>query len=137
MRIKVLLLLVTAPATLSGQEPLPPVVIQGLDLLRSGNCDDAFTKWTSTWAEAQKQQMTDSCQVMLDNGGSMHGYDVLKRIRISAHLERIYLLLLYQKQPIYMMLLAYKPNSEWMINAVNWNSDPDKVASADIIPPDR
>jgi hypothetical protein len=137
MRFTHLIILSLLPCPLQAQSDLPPVVRQGLASLVSGNCEQAFDLWSSAWPEPQKNQLTDYCPTLISAGGTLNGFDLLKRVAISPHLERIYLLLLYDIQPIYMMLLAYKPSSEWLVNAVNWNTDPRKVVPTDIIPFDR
>jgi hypothetical protein len=131
----VLLLLPAVPARLVAQAEPAPVVQQGLDALRDGRCQDAFNLWTKSWPEAQKNQMTASCSALEQYGGSIHGYDVVRTLEITPHLRRVYVVLLYQIQPIYVMLVVYRPgDADWRVNAVNWNSDPDKVLPASVAP---
>jgi hypothetical protein len=87
--------------------------------------------------ETQKEQLTEYCPTLATAGGALNGFDVLRRISVSPHLEHIYLLLLFQNQPIYMMLAAYKPATEWTITAVNWHTDESKVLPPDLVPPNR
>ncbi len=131
----VLLLLPAVPARLFAQAELAPVVQQGLDALRDGRCQDAFNLWTKSWPEAQKSQMAASCSALEQYGGSIHGYDIVRTLEITPHLRRVYVVLLYQIQPIYVMLVVYRPgDADWRVNTVNWNSDPDKVFPTSVAP---
>jgi hypothetical protein len=132
----VLLLLPAVPARLFAQAELAPVVRQGLDALRDSRCQDAFNLWTKSWPEAQKSQMAASCPALEQYGGSIHGYDIVRTLEITPHLRRVYVVLLYQIQPIYMMLVVYRAgDADWRVNTVNWNSNPDKVFPTSLIPP--
>jgi hypothetical protein len=137
MRLSVLLVMVTVPLRLAAQDEVPRIIHQGIDLMRSDNCAEAFDLWIGHWPDPQKSQMADSCSVLQENGGTLHGYDVLKVVTLTPHVSRVYLVLLYQKQPIYFMLLSYKPEQAWTVNTINWNTDPDKVIPKDLLPPMR
>jgi hypothetical protein len=138
MRFVVLLLLVATPQRVAAQDEVPRIVQQGIALLRSGNCGQAFDLWAGHWPDPQKSQMSDSCSLLQDNGGALKGYDLLRVVTITPRLARIYLVLVYERQPIYFMFVAYKPDTpDWTINTINWNSDPDKVIPKEIVPPMR
>lgn len=112
---------------------LPPVVTRGLELLDAGKCDSAFTLWTSTWTgpeEAGKsQQLVGSCGTMA-HLGTLSGHDVIRTVAITEHLTRVFVLLRYSNQPVYLMLVAYKPGSDWKVMTVNWNTLFDRVVPA-------
>lgn len=138
MRALILLMAVAPVLSLRAQAPVPPVVQQGLDALKKGKCQDAFDLWTRTWPDAQKVQMAASCSALQQFGGEYHGYDVLRTVDVTAHLSRVYVVLLYEIQPVYVMLLLYRPgDGDWKVGTVNWNTDPDKVIPASIVPPQR
>jgi hypothetical protein len=134
----ILLLALIAPLYLAGQDALPAPVREGLDELGAGECDKAMTLWTSTWSDAQKAQMSPTCPTLKQLGGGAHGYDVLKIVEISPHLRRVYAMLLFDAQPIYVMVSAYSPTGKaWTVGAVNWHTDPDQVIPSQIMPPQR
>lgn len=138
MRLVVLLAMVVVPRPLAAQDELPRIVHQGIDLMRSGNCTEAMDLWIGHWPDPQKSQMYDSCAVLQELGGTLHGYDVLRIVPLTSHVTRVYLVLLYQKQPIYFMVLVYKPGEQaWTVNTINWNTDPDKVIPKELVPPMR
>jgi hypothetical protein len=78
--------------------------------------------------------MAPSCATLREVGGHIHGYDVLRTLEITPHLSRVYVLLLYEIQPIYLMLVLDRPGEgDWNVSTVNWNTDPDKVVPASIM----
>lgn len=136
MRTLALLLAFILPSTLIGQATLPPVVQQGLDSIGKGKCQEAINLWSETWPDPQKTQMAGSCASLQAYAGKMRGYDFLRTVDISPHLQRIYVLLLCETQPAYLMLLAYRSDTgAWRILSLNWNTDPDKVLPAALFPP--
>jgi len=138
MRILIAVLVLIAPARLAGQADLPRPVKDGLEALGAGNCEKALTLWTDSWTDTQKAQMAATCPALKQYGGSVHGYDVLRVVDISPHVRRVYAVLLYDMQPVYLMVIAYQPTGpDWKVGAVNWNTDPDQVIPPQILPPQR
>ena len=131
------LVLLVLPAAASAQTAPQPVVLKGLELLAAGHCRDGIGAWTSSWtgqdAALKRTQLLNSCD-FLDQMGSVSGYDVLRTVDVTRHLQRVYIVLRTDVQPVYFMVLAYAPKDEWKINTVNWNTDPDKVIPADVLP---
>lgn len=138
MRALILIIAVSPILGLRAQTPIPTLVQQGLDSLTKGRCQGAFDLWTKSWLEVQKAQMAPTCSAFQEYGGVFHGYEVLKTVEITPHLTRVYVVLLYQIQPIYMMVVLYRPGeTEWKVSSVNWHTDPDKVVPPSIMPPQR
>ena len=138
MRASILLLLVAAPAHLAAQVELPAQVKQGLEFLRNGRCETAIALWTESWPEPQKSQMAASCSALKQYGGAIRGYDILRVHDITPHLSRVYVVLLYEIQPVYLMAVVYRPgDADWRVATINWNTDPDQVIPSDIVPSQR
>lgn len=136
-RVPLLAMLLLAPLRLLAQLEIPAPVITGLNMLR-GDCQKAFTLWTKSFKSADRDQLIASCSTLEQLGGPIYGYDIVRVLEITPHLRRVYVVLLYQNQPIYLMLMAYKPGSgDWKIGAVIWNSDPDKILPPTLVPPQR
>lgn len=140
MTMRTLLLLLTAPllSSLRAQTSIPPIVQKGLDALSTGRCEDALDLWTKHWLDVQKAQMAPTCSTLRQYGGELHGYDMLRAVDITPHLSRVYIVLLYDVQPVYLMVVLYRPGeADWRVSTVNWNTDPDKVVPASIVGPQR
>ena len=141
--MQALLQLAVAAALVQGplQHPdLPPPISAGLRALSAGRCSEAFIAWSKDWNSPEdvgkQQQLRTSCDV-LARFGKFHGYDVLSVVDVGPHVRRVYVVLRYEIQPVYMMLIAYRPAEAWKVNTVNWNTIPDKVLPASVAPLER
>ena len=119
---------------------LPPIVAGGLQTMQEGRCRDAFEQWTTHWTSPEdsikKQQLTSSCDILSQIGGALKGYDTVRVVRITPHFSRSYILLRYEKQPVFLALVAYAAvDGQWKVATLNWNTDPDKVFPSAILAP--
>jgi hypothetical protein len=58
-------------------------------------------------------------------------------IAVIPHLSRIYIVLRYERRPMYLMVSAYAPvDGAWRVTGINWNRDPDKVFPLTILDPE-
>ena len=138
MHNSILLFLLAVPVGLWAQNDLPPVVQRGLVELRNGHCQDAMDLWTSTWPEPQKSQMAGSCPGLAQYAGAVHGYDVIRVVDVTPHMRRVYAMLQCEAEPVFLLVVVYQPgDADWKVGVVNWNTDPDKVIPASILPPQR
>jgi len=119
-----------APAIGLAQVPLPTPVKAGLDSLRVGHCEAALKVWTSSWTSpddlAKRQTLIDSCG-MVARMGTPYGYDIVRAAAIGPNVLRVYVVLRYETQPIYFLVVAYRPSDHWKIMGVFWNTNPDKL----------
>ena len=124
----------------SAQDQLAPSIARGLASLRAGQCTTAFKGWTEQWTDpedaAKRDQVIAGCGT-LARFGTMRGYDVLRSVNVSAHVQRTYLILLYDKQPVYFMIVLYRPEAAWKVQTLNWNTDYDKVVPAGLFGEER
>ena len=135
--IVLLLAPLPAPAQTAQTAPLPPVVLTGLKTMAEGRCRVALTTWTSTWPEeaaAGRERLLAGCDELAKFGG-IEGYDVVRVVDVTPNLERIYVVLRYDIQPVYLVLIAYAPDTKlWKIDAVQWNTNPDDILPSEIVP---
>ncbi len=141
MQSFILILTLLAPRQLAVQVEVPPPVERGLNALREGRPDSAVIEWTRTWRspdDSQKrEQLVASLRGLAQIAGAVRGYDIVRVIQLTPHLRRVYVLLLCDIQPAYVMLVAYRPANEWTITAVNWNTDVDKVFPTSLVGQER
>ena len=133
--------LVAGPTQSAAQVQLPPAVERGLHALEAGRPDSAVIEWTKTWTSPDDNQKRDqlvaSFRRLAEIAGAVRGYDIVRVIDLTPHLRRVYILLLCEIQPAYVMLVAYQPAGQWRVTAVNWNTDQDKVLPASVIALER
>jgi hypothetical protein len=134
----VIALAVSTPA--GAQAPIPPLVTKGLQALQEQRCRDAFDIWTADWQwprdTERRQELMASCDFLAEVGASLRGYDIFRVVAVTPHLSRIYIILRYERHPMYLMISAYAPvDGEWRVTAINWDRDPDKVFPPTILDP--
>ena len=131
--IVVLLLL---PAVGASQQA-PPIATKGLDLLVAGQCEAGFRAWTAGWTapddSMKRETLIGTCTV-LPQFGKLNGYDIIRVVSVTPNLTRVYVLLRYDLQPLYLLLVAYRPKDDWKVITVTWNTLPEKVFPPDILP---
>jgi hypothetical protein len=118
---------------------LPSPVSAGIDALEAGRCDDAFKHWSPPPAPGANtgavQRLTDCAS--LRRLGTLHGHEVLRVVSIGTRVRRIYLLLRYQSQPVYVVLVAYQPADEWQVIRTGWSTTADRILPPTLVPPER
>jgi hypothetical protein len=65
----------------------------------------------------------------------MQGYEVLSDSAVGTHLAFVYTVLLFDKQPVFLLLIAYRPKDDWKVMTVNWNTTAEKVLPTTLLPP--
>jgi hypothetical protein len=132
VRIPIVLmwLFVALPLHAASQD-LPAVATQGLDYLVKDQPDSAVALWTMIWispADAGKRQtLVDSFRQLPQIAGPVLGYDLIRTVEVTPHLQRLYFLLRCQRQPVYVLLVLYRARDRWTVSGVNWHTDADHV----------
>ena len=139
LRVALLGVLLT-PTVVSAQQSLPPVVQAGLDSLAGGRCEVAFRIWSASWTStpdgaAKRETIVGGCTV-LSNLGPMNGYDLIHVVPVTKNLMRVYVLLKYDIQPVYILLVAYLPQTTWRVTSINWNTNSENVLPANLLAPE-
>jgi hypothetical protein len=140
--MKLLLIVVVgfAATHLHAQSPPPTVVVRGFEMLGAGHCSDAFREWSTAWVQPEdagkREALLGSCAT-LAAFGKMHGHDIVRIVTVTPHLTRVYAVLRYTNQPIYLLVVAYRPDDEWKVLAVNWHTFSEKVFPPEILSAER
>jgi hypothetical protein len=117
---------------LCAQEELPQIVRRGIEAIGSDRADSAFRMWSKSAAfgSEERDQIVSSIPMFKQACGAPRGYDHLRSIALSPHIQRIYLAVRCDVRPVYVMLALYRSSIDWTITALNWNTDPDRVLPA-------
>lgn len=123
---------VTASAQSPSPGPLPSNIAQALETFRTDGAAAGVKALTPGWssgADADKQvQLIDAFAKLEPFAGKMLGYDVARTVSVSNHLQRNYLVLLYERQPVYLLLTLYQPpGTPWQVVTFNFHTDPRQV----------
>src|SRR2546427_13179198 len=81
---------------------------------------------TSPGGLAKRQTLMDSWG-MVARMGTPYGYDIVRAAAIGPNVLRVYVVLRYETQPIYFLVVACRPSDHWKIMGVFWNTNPDKL----------
>jgi hypothetical protein len=65
--------------------------------------------------------------------GRMTGFDPLRTVVVSRSLIRVYVLIRFQKGPLYTAFDCYKAQDGWIIPSLNWNTKPDIILPKDLL----
>ncbi len=124
--------LLLTPIRVCAQEELPPIVRHGLEAIGAGKTDSAFIMWSNSAAfgSQERDQIVSSIPQFKGVCGAPQGYDRLRSITLSPHIQRVYLVIRCDVRPVYLMLAVYWSATGWTITALNWNTDPDRVLPA-------
>jgi hypothetical protein len=119
---------------------LPAPVQAGLDALEDGRCDAAFVHWSrpagSPGAGTGAVQRLTDCAA-LRRLGTLHGHELLRVVPVGERIRRVYLVLRYQTQPVYLLVVAYRPDNEWFVIKTSWSLYADRVLPPDLVPPEQ
>ncbi len=112
--------------------PVPPLVSKGLEALEEGRCRDAFDAWTADWqygpSVADRQELIQGCDNLHELGAALRGHSIVQLEYLTPFLCRVYVVLRYERRPMYLMVEAYAPvDGEWRVTAIKWSRDSDKV----------
>jgi hypothetical protein len=141
MRAIVLIGVLLTPTVVSAQQSLPPTVQAGLDSLAHGRCEAAFRIWSASWTStpdgaAKRESIIGSCRG-LNSLGPVSGYDIIDVVPVTKNLLRVYVLLKCENQPVYLLLVAYRPEATWKVTTVNWHTNSENVLPANLFPPEH
>jgi hypothetical protein len=67
----------------------------------------------------------------------MSGYDIIHVVPVTKNLTRVYVLLKYEIQPVYLLLVAYRPEATWRVTSVNWHTNSENVLPPNLLPPEN
>lgn len=120
------------------QRQIPPVVSSGLDLLVEDRPHDAVSAWGRRWTGADTAQavtLRASLEQINSLLGRARGYELVRAFEISESLQQLYIVIRFEKQPLYALFVIYRPSDEWQVNAVRWNTDASTVFPQSLVTP--
>lgn len=128
-RTALLALLAIAPSRLHAQEPtLPAALTHGFDLLRVDSTVAAAQFWARSWTSAadsgKAEGLAEGFDKIEEYAGHFVDYDVVRVDTVTAHLKRVYLLMRYERQPVFGYFVLYDRGPvtpEWVVTTLTWN----------------
>ncbi|MCL2659972.1 MAG: hypothetical protein FWD64_05585 [Acidobacteriaceae bacterium] len=137
--------LLIAPAALaqtsdSGNAPdaLPPVINDGLELYKTHAPDAMITTWIKGGpleGNRDAYAQIGFLRQVQDLYGVYQGYEVVVSQTLSQRTEVFYLVMHYEKGPLFAKFVVYKARAGWVVTSFNLSKDDTILPQPDVTPP--
>ncbi len=128
--IVAIMLLHPVPAQAQGAAP-PDVVTRGLAAFRAMGARAALPILLKDSPAAGDPRSVSSTVEALDQVrealGAMQGHDVLRVSQLGAHTSRTYVVLLFERGPIYAYFDCYLTKNGWIVSSFQYNGKPEVI----------
>ena len=118
----------------SSTEPLPPLISSGFDALKTKGPEEALKAWIKgSRVDGSKEALSQAAFLLQVESlyGDYIGFDVIRSKRISPKCSAFYILINFDKGPVFSRFLVYKTHQEWILTYFNFNTKPDAILPAD------
>ncbi len=105
-------------------EPLPPFVITGMNAYKSVGPEAAIKAWVEDSALAGSKDALDQAAYLRqtqDFYGKFQGYELITTRIITPRTRVYYLLLEYEKGPLFAKFVAYRVPQRWLLTSFDFN----------------
>jgi len=131
--------LLLAPLASSAQAPaskekavgeVPPIVLSGLQAYRDGGPDAALRAWTKgSPLEGSKDALSQGniLRQVQDYYGTYRGFEVVSTRDISPKTRVVYLVLDFDKGPLFAKFVTYRSEQDWILAYFNSNTKEELV----------
>jgi hypothetical protein len=125
---------------LYGQANGPPAVLtSGLDAYRANGAAAALDLWLKGWPVSEdstaRATLTASLQQVEGIAGRMTGYDVIGSASWGEHTQRVYVVIQFERRPLYARFDAYDSGRGWRLVNLTWNAEPQDVFPPEMLMP--
>ena len=124
-------------ASASAQTDLPPIISNGLDAYQKTDGKAALAAWLK--GSPVENDTTTKMQV---NGllaqieaayGKMIGSETLRVVTLSPSMQRVYLLIKFEKGPLYASFDCYKSPTGWIVPICDFNTKANTILPAGLL----
>jgi hypothetical protein len=135
--VLIILLSVAILSSALAQKDVPSVVADGLNAYQKSGGKAALAVWLK--GSPMENDTTTNIGMsgllgQIDTAyGKMVGFDVLQVVAISPALQRIYILIKFEKGPVYSSFDCYKAGANWIIPIMNLNTKASEVLPANLL----
>jgi hypothetical protein len=119
------------------QKDIPNVVTDGLNAYQKSGGKAALAAWLKGSPMENDTTTNISMTGLLGQietaYGKMVGYDVLRVVIVSPALQRVYLLIKFEKGPVYASFDCYKASAGWIVPILNLHTKASEVLPANLL----
>ncbi len=119
--------------SVQAQAVLPEVVTRGLLAYKStAGSKEAIAVWmkgSPSENEANPKIAAGDLAKIEATYGKMIGFEPIRMVSLTASLQRVYVLVKYERGPVFFTLDCYKPvaDKEWVVYLIDFNANPEAV----------
>lgn len=114
-------------------DAVPPVILAGLDVYKDKGPDEAVKTWIKgSPMDGNKDALSEANALrhIQDFYGAYQGFDLSSTRDLSPRSRVIYMVLDYEKGPIFAKFLVYRVGQSWILTSFIFNTKPELVFSA-------
>ena len=134
--ILIALLLTLTTVHAQDRAPVPPIVGQGFDQLRSNGSLAAMTAWFAGSAKENDADQ-DRAAANLNNAQSYYGryigYEVLRSVPLTGSTERVYAAVKFEKGVAWIAFDCYRPDKSWIVVRFDFASNANLIVPPNIL----
>ncbi len=118
--------------TRKSSQPLPPIILSGLQAYKEKGPDEAIKAWIKdSPIDGSKEALGQANNLrMIENFyGSYSGYEVVSTRAISPRTQMFFLVLNFEKGPLFARFLVYRSESGWIVTSLDFNTKSELIPS--------
>jgi len=126
-----LLGLLPVTQALAQTKGVPPVIRAGLDVYLGQGAAAAVKAWLKdSPVERDAPLISNTTAGLLkteSSYGRFVGHEVLQSARVGSRAERTYVMLLFERGPLYVSFDTYRSSKGWIVTGFSFNTSPDAI----------
>jgi len=119
------------------QKDIPSIITDGLNAYQKSGGKAALAAWLKGSPMENDTTTNIGMSGLLGQietaYGKMVGFDVLRVVPVSPSLQRIYILIRFEKGPVYASFDCYKAAAGWIIPIMNLNTKASEILPASLL----
>jgi hypothetical protein len=121
------------------QTDIPPIVTTGLEAYQKSGANAALEVWLKGSAldgdtTTRLNLIRGLTQIQIEAAyGKVVGFEPIRSVTIAPSLHRIYILIKFERGPIYAVFDCYKTEHGWIIPSLDFNAKPTAILPAQIL----
>ncbi|MGA2166962.1 MAG: hypothetical protein ABSG62_02040 [Terracidiphilus sp.] len=111
-------------------QSLPPIIISGLEAYKDKGPDDAVRAWIKGSAiDGSKDALTqaNNLRQIQDYYGAYRAYEVISTRDITPKTRVVYLVLDFDKGPLFAKFVVYRPDRDWILANFTFNTKEEAI----------
>jgi hypothetical protein len=116
-------------------QSLPSIIISGLNAYKEKGPDEAVRAWIKDSAiDGSKEALTqaNNLRQIQDYYGAYRGYELISAIDITPKTKVVYLIIDFDKGPLFAKFVVYRPDQVWILVNFNFNTKTESILPTEV-----